>query len=340
MLPAAGNGGGVSDQPFNVYQGDGKTGGLYGVYLQDEWHILPHVVVNAGARFDVIDEYTHENQFSPRVNVVWTATRTTTVHAGYSRTFVPPPFELVGASNVAVFNNTSAAAAVTQDTTVEAERDNYYDGGVRQVLLPGWQAGIDAYDKDAQNLIDEGQFGAPIILSAFNYKHGEDHGIEFSTTDDRGPCSLYGNVAYSRAIGRDIDSAQFNFSADELAYISKHWIYLDHNQAWTGSGGAAYTAFAKTRFPFRLSADLVVGSGLREDSATVPNGEALPGYYTINLSSVETIRWSGGQRTEFRLDVFNLLDRRYEIRSGTGVGVGAPQFGLRRTILAGMAERF
>ncbi len=338
--PTAGAAAPISDQPLNVTQGTGKTGGLYGIYLQDEWHILPHVVVNDGARFDVVDEYTHENQLSPRVNVVWTPTRTTTVHAGYSRYFVPPPFELVGASSVSVFNNTSAAAEVTQDTTVKAERDNYYDGGVTQVLYPGWQAGIDAYYKDAQNLIDEGQFGAPIILSAFNYKHGEDHGIEFNSTYDQGPYSLYGNVAYSRAIGRDIDSAQFNFSASELAYISQHWIYLDHNQAWTGSGGAAYTAFATTRFPFRVSTDLVVGSGLREDSATVPNGQALPGYYTINLSGVETIHWGGRQRTEFRLDVLNLLDRRYEIRSGTGVGVGAPQFGLRRTILTGVTERF
>ena len=67
---------------------------------------------------------------------------------------------------------------------------------------------------------------------------------------------------------------------------------------------------------------------------------AWPAYYVINLSAVQTLRWGGRNRTQLRLDVLNLLDRRYEIRSGTGVGVGAPQFGLRRTILAGIAERF
>ena len=30
----------------------------------------------------------------------------------------------------------------------------------------------------------------------------------------------------------------------------------------------------------------------------------------------------------------------YEIRNGTGVGVGAPQFGIRRTILAGVMQKF
>ena len=43
---------------------------------------------------------------------------------------------------------------------------------------------------------------------------------------------------------------------------------------------------------------------------------------------------------ELRLDVINLLDEKYQIRNGTGVGVGAPQFGPRRTILAGLTQRF
>ena len=333
------NTGGTSDQPFDVDQGLGKTGGLYGIYLQDEWHVLPEVILNYGARFDVVDEYTHENQVSPRVNVVWTPTRTTTLHGGYSRYFVPPPFELVGQSSVTAFDGTSAAPEVTEDTVVKAERDNYYDGGIAQVILPGWQVGFDAYYKEAENLIDEGQFGAPIILTAFNYAHGEDHGYELNSTYDKGPWSLYANVAWSRAVGKDIDSAQFNFGAAELAYIAQHYIYLDHNQTWTGSGGIAYTAFQPTRHPARLSADLVVGSGLRADGS-VPNGEALPGYYTINISGVQTLHLPGLKRTQLRLDVINLLDRAYEIRNGTGVGVGAPQFGLRRTILLGVSQRF
>ena len=309
------------------------------MYAQDEWHVLPHVTLNYGARFDVVDEYTHENQFSPRVNVVWQPTGTTTVHAGYSRYFIPPPFELVGGKDIALFNGSSGAAAVTTDATVKAERDNYYDGGISQVILPGLQLGFDAYYKEAQNLIDEGQFGAPIILSAFNYAHGDVHGYETSLTYDHGPLSLYANVALSRAVGKDIVSSQFNFSAAELSYIAQHFIYLDHNQTWTGSGGAAYTAFHHTDYPARLSADLIVGSGLRADG-TIPNGQALPGYYTINLAAVQSFKAGALRGTQLRLDVINLLDRIYEIRSGTGVGVGAPQFGLRRTILVGVAERF
>ena len=339
VQPDGGVGTKAANAPFQIFDGEGRTGGLYGIYLQDEWHILPHVTLNYGTRFDVVDEYTHENQLSPRVNVVWQPWQTTTIHAGYSRYFIPPPFELVVGKDIALFNGTSAAAGVTQDSIVKAERDNYYDAGITQIVLPGLQVGFDAYYKEAENLIDEGQFGAPIILSAFNYAHGDVHGYEANATYDHGPLSLYANVALSLAVGKDIVSSQFNFSAADLAYISQHFIYLDHNQTWTGSGGAAYTAFYKTGHPARLSADLIVGSGLRADG-TIPNGEALPGYVTINLAAVQSFKSGRLRGTQLRLDVINLLDRVYEIRNGTGVGVGAPQFGLRRTVLVGVAQRF
>ena len=336
VLPAAG---GDTAAPFSIHQGQGRTGTIYGLYLQDEWRVLPRVTLNAGLRFDRVDEFTHEQQLSPRVNAVWRPTDTTTVHAGYSRYFVPPPFESVGGAAVAAFNGTSAAAELTQDGTVRAERDNYYDIGVDQVLARGLRVGVDAYYKDTRNLIDEGQFGAPIILAAFNYARGQVHGFEFSSSYDRGTLSLYGNAALARAIGKGIVSSQFNFSAADLAYISNRWIHLDHDQKWTGSAGAAYTVLQRTTSPARLSADLVVGSGLRADG-DVPNGRNLPAYYTINLSAVQTLDVGFGRGTQLRLDVINLLDHTYEIRDGTGVGVGAPQYGLRRTILGGLLQRF
>jgi outer membrane receptor protein involved in Fe transport len=334
----------TSDSPFNIHDGNGKTGTLFGVYVQDEYRITPKLTVNYGLRFDQVNEYTNESQVSPRINAVWKPFDGTTVHGGYSRYFTPPPFELVSGNSVNLFSGTSAAPAVTQDSTVKAERDNYFDVGVDQIVLPGLRVGVDAYYKAARNLIDEGQFGAPIILTAFNYRKGQVDGLEFSTSYDKGPLSVYANLAYSRAIGKDIDTAQFNFSASDLQYISGRWIHLDHDQRYTGSAGAAYTVFDGTNHPARLSADFIYGSGLRADYQTsfqdVPNGKALPGYYTFNLSAVQTIKTGYIGQTQLRLDVINVLDQKYEIRNGTGVGVGAPQFGLRRTILAGIAQKF
>ncbi len=58
-----------------------KNGYLYGVYLQDQWKLLDRLTVNFGGRFDVVNAYTNENQFSPRINLVYKATASTTLHA-------------------------------------------------------------------------------------------------------------------------------------------------------------------------------------------------------------------------------------------------------------------
>lgn len=325
----------VSDQPVNIVDSGGKTGWLYGLYLQDEWKIVPTVTVNVGARFDLIDAYTHEDQVSPRLNVVWQPTDTTTLKAGYARYLTPPPFELLAPTSIALFANTSAAPTVTQDSTVKAERADYFDIGGSQIVLPGLKVGADLYYKLAQNLIDEGQFGAPIILTPFNYAHGIVKGAELTVSYDVDNWSLYGNLAVSKAMGKNIISGQFNFQPDELAFIAGHYIHLDHDQTYTASAGIAYTFATKTR----VSVDMISGSGLRASGAT-PNGSSLPSYEQFNLSLVQKIDTGMWKGLEARLDVINVFDQKYEIRNGTGVGVGAPQFGPRRTILAGLTQRF
>jgi len=41
-----------------------------------------------------------------------------------------------------------------------------------------------------------------------------------------------------------------------------------------------------------------------------------------------------------RLDVINVLDETYLIRSNTGVGIAGPQYGPRRSIFAGLTKEF
>ena len=336
VLPADADGIPTSTSPINIADGYRKSGGRGGVYVQDAWALTPTVTLNAGLRFDAVSEITRESQLSPRLNIVWQATPSTTLHAGYSRYFVPPSFETVSAGSIARLLGTTAAPAVTTNSPARAERSHYFDVGISQIVLPGLTLGVDAYYKISRNLLDEGQFGAPIILSSFNYADGRQQGVEFSASYQRGPWSLYGNAAWSRALGRRIVSAQFNFGQDELDYISGHFIHLDHDQTWTGSAGAAYVWDRDGARPTRFSADVIVQSGLRATVGAVPNGVALPTYAVVNFSLTHQL----AAATQVRLDILNVGDARYQIRNGSGVGVGAPQYGLRRTILAGVSQRF
>ncbi len=340
VLPVDADGNQSSPGPTTFEQKGGRTGWLYGAYLQDEWRVVPTLTINYGARFDQIDAFTNENQLSPRINMVWQATPSTTLHAGYARYFAPPALEAVSQTNIAAFENTTAAPEVTQNDPVKAERSHYFDAGFTQKILPGLQIAVDAYYKRATNEGDVGQFGAPVILTAFSYAKARIYGGELSASYESGPWSIYANLGWSKSQATGISSAQFNFGADELAYINSHWIYVDHDQRWSGSAGVAYKLNRDTDHPTLMTVDVLSGSGLRASTATVPNGTALPGYGVVNLSVVQHVRLGVGKLTEFRVDLLNVADSIYQIRNGTGVSVGASQYGLRRTILAGVTQRF
>jgi outer membrane receptor protein involved in Fe transport len=332
LFPADAFGDQTSGAPFTIAQGDYRVGWLYGFYLQDEWKITPALTVNYGGRFDIVDQFTHQNQFSPRINLTLEATRSTTLHAGYAKYFTPPSFEAVSQRDVAATNDTTSQFAVTRDDPVRAERGDYFEAGITQEAGPGLQVGLDGYYKEAENQIDSGQFGAAVIETEFNYKKGNVYGLEMTATYDHKGLSAYGNIALSRAEGTGIDSQQFQFDPTELAYIKGHWIYFDHDQAVTASAGVAYT-WENTR----VYSDLLYGNGLRAGFA---NLQKLSPYYPLNLGVEQRIPLGKSESLKLRFDIVNILDQVYQLRSGTGVGVGAPQYGPRRAFYGGVSFDF
>jgi len=332
VFPADSSGSQTSDVPYTIGQGDYRVGWLYGFYLQDEWKVSAPLTINYGGRFDIVDEFTHENQLSPRINVTLQVTRGTVFHAGYARYFTPPSFEAVSQRDVATTAGTTSAFGTLRDDPVRAERSDYFDTGIARTVLPGLQVGLDGYYKRAQNQIDSGQFGTAVIETEFNYREGQVYGLELTTTYAHNGFSAYGNLALSKALGRDIDSQEFQFGTDELAYIKNHWIYLDHNQAVTASTGVSYT-WRNTR----VYADLLYGNGLREGFANLAKE---PPYYPVNAGFEQGIKLPHMGEFKVRFDVVNLFDESYQLRAGTGVGVGAPQYGARRGFYGGLSFDF
>ena len=336
--------------PETIVDNGTQSQNLESLYLQDEWKPLSDLTVNYGLRYDHLTAYTSGHQLGPRLNIVWKGWDGGTIHAGYSRYFSPPPFELVGNQSVTKFAGTTAAAPPgSLDSAPLPEKANYYDVGVQQKFNPDLTVGVDTYYKQSTDLIDEGQFGAPIILTPFNYRYGQQYGAEFTVNYATGPLSLYFNAATQRARGKDIITSQFDFDPNDLEYTTNHWISLDHEQQYTSSAGASYL-WNDTRF----SLDALMGSGLREDrydpqgvvlangvtTNNIPNGAHLPYYRQANLGISHTFKnWalsSSKNAPTVRIDVINVFDTAYEIRNGTGIGVGAPQWGPRRGFFGGI----
>ncbi len=231
-----------------------------------------------------------------------------------------------------MFQGTTNQLPTNVNAETLSERSNYFDVGVSQKIGDGLTVGLDGYYRQVHDLLDEGQFGSALIFSPFNYAQGRVRGVEFSSDYRNGNFSAYFNVSQSRAMGKDVVTGQYNFEQDELDYIATHWVHLDHDQRLAGNGGVSYT-WNGTRF----GGDFLYGSGLRADFA---NSAHLPEYWQFNLSADRTFDLPQLGKTNIRLSLINVTDKVYEIRDGSGIGVGAPQFGPRRGVFVGFTKEF
>ena len=194
---------------------------------------------------------TQREPIEPAISLTYKPFESTTFHAGFARTFSPPVQVLAAPSNTALYTGCPAAIGNPSCTTVEApsvpppygpfcRSGRTYDIGVVQKVLPGLEVGLDVYLKTARALIDDGQFGAALVLNGFNYEKAINSGVELKAVYTDGNFRAYANWAWANQRATNINTNQYLFGPDKLAYIRNNWIYTDHSQVWTGSGGVSY----------------------------------------------------------------------------------------------------
>jgi outer membrane receptor protein involved in Fe transport len=266
---------------------------------------------------------------------VWQADKKTTFHVGYARYFAPPSVQYVEPATLAKFEGTTNAAPSLSDTATPPERSHYFDMGASRQITPAWNVNVDGFAKLARNLGDLGQFGSAVIYTPYSYVKGHVYGAELGSTYKAGGFSAFGNFAWVLTGAEGINSAQYTFDPDELAYISDHFIKLDHESEFTASGGASYQWTHD-----RVYVDVLYGSGLRAGFA---NLNKLPQHVPVNVGYEHVFHVDGGneqRRVRFRADIINLFDQTYLIREGGGLGVFASQYGQRRSFFAGLTYEF
>ncbi len=322
-----------SSTPFAITANARNSGLKSGIYLQDQWQLNDRLTLNYGLRYDRFDvSFDHEDQVSPRANLVWQIDDATSAHIGYARYFQPPTLQYVPSSFVKAFEFTTDAPFNDKDDPQKVERDHYFDAGISRQITPAWQVTVDSYCKLAKNLLDDGQFGSAVILNNFNYASGTVYGAELSSTYKMGPFSAYGNFSYVQTWAKDISSVQNEFANNQLDYIANNYIQLDHQGQFTGSGGISYTLLKDTL----LHTDFLYGYGLRKGFA---NLEKNPSYVTLNagVEYVWHLHSAGIRELKLRFDCLNLFDQVVELRDGSGLGIVAPAYGPRRAFYAGLS---
>jgi len=305
---------------------------LYGIYLQDEWKVLDKLTVNYGARFDALKSNISAHQLSPRLGAIYELSSNTKFHLGYSKYFTPPPTELISNSKLAEFSGTTNAAENLINDKVKPERINYYDIGINHKLTKHINIGLDGYYKDIKDLLDKGQFGSSLIFTPFNYQKAKAYGLEFSSDFTKDNFSAYFNLAWSDSKAKNVVSGQYLLGNDEIDYIGSHYVTPDHSQTYTASAGTVYKWF-QTNY----SLDAIYGNGLRKGFA---NQNKMPAYTQVNLGVNRDFSLPIINKFNARFSVINLFDKIYQLHDGSGIGVGAPQFGARRGYYLTISKSF
>ncbi len=303
-------------------------------YVEDEWRPSASLTVNFGVRFDDVTGQGGGAAFSPRANAVWKGPDGLTAHAGYARYFVPAPIDNE-AGWPASLVGTSAVPPGPPGAAARPETDDYVDVGVQE-KRDHLTLGVDAYWRRAANLIDEVAVGDTLLQRPFNFAQGRARGVELEATYDAGPFSAWANVAFARAEGRAIVTGQSMFTPAELAASARAFVPVSGDQRATASFGLSYH-----RRALLLSADAIFGSGLpRTVNVSAPDGGRLPAYGEANFSAVYRLAGVRGRPIYLRADLINAFDARYALTDGTALEGGAPQWGLRRTIIVGLEQSF
>lgn len=317
------NGDQTSSNPRQINELNNKSSQVYSLYLQNEWKALDDLTVNYGGRFDAARAYENESQLSPRLNAVYDLSKKTKIHAGYSRYFTPAPVAKMSQTSLDAFANTTNKAEGQGSGRLRAERTTYYDIGISHKANENLTLGLDGYYKRIRNMLDEHQFGNALIYVPFNYQRGRVFGAEFTADYRKDNFASFLNIGVQKAYARNIISNQFIHEAEEIEHISRHNVRPDHLQTLTASAGSSYK-WMGTKF----SGDILYGSGL---STGDNNRNSMPSWMIFNAAVARDFTLPTIGKLNLRVAGVNLTDKVYRYSNGSGIGVNASQYGMRRT---------
>ena len=322
VFPVDANGDQSSDVPVHIVSKTEKTNIVSGIYLNDSVPLTDKLRANIGLRWDALTGFTRTNQFDPTINFTYAVASNTTLHAGFARYMEVPSFRGIPATATVDFAGTTAASP-PGIANPKTEDDYEWDAGVVYHPTPSITLANDNFFEMTRHYLDTGQFGVVPIFAPFNYSHGYIWGTEFSASYKAGNLSTYANLTIGRNMQEGVATGQFNFDADELAFINTHHIVLDHQPLVGFTTGATYDWQ-----PYSFGVDATYSSGLRGGFA---DEEALPTVLQINLNAERSFVLPGIGKVIDRIILYNILDRTNLIRPSEGIGIFQSAYGQRFT---------
>lgn len=312
-----------SNVPVNVVNNAQALNIVSGVYVDDLWQISSRLTTDLGIRRDGLSGFSNGSAIDPTMNISFAVTPDARMHAGFARYMQVPSFQGISPTAPAAFAGTTAEGPPGIPTPT-VETDSEWDGGIVYAPVSGLTTSADFYYELTRHYLDTGQFGVVPIFAPFNYDDGYIWGAEFAAAYRLSSLTAYANLTLGRNMQQGVATGQFNFDADELAWIDSHHIVLDHQPLVGFTAGAAWQWK-----PWLFSGDLTYSSGLRAGFADL---EQLPSTFQVNVGIQRSLTIPRVGVIVDRLTVLNVFDRTNLIRPAEGIGIFQSAYGPRFTV--------
>lgn len=270
-----------------------KTGGVGAFYVQDKIRIK-NFTTNIGLRYDQYSVVTSEHQVSPRINLAYTFSRTSTVlHFAYNRFFALPPNE----------NLLLSTQLQTNGIAPQPSRSNFYELGISQAVKNKALIRITTYYRRDKNAFELTELTNVREFLPTTFARGKSYGAELSIQIPEIPklgISAYLNYAAQRTF--QIGPISGGFSDDSLAPGERMLPAFDQIQ----NVKAGFTYQEKR-------SGLFAGMSFEYGSGTPKENLRLPSHFVANLSTgIDLIRGEK-HKISLQFNVENIGNRVYAI---------------------------
>lgn len=260
------------------YLDDNHRSLVQGYYLQDEYHLLPNLILNAGVRADIYDSF--GISANPRAALVWKPHGNTVLRLGYSEAFrAPNAYELYYKDGATAKGNPDLKPEKIR--SVELGWDQFIGNNIR-TTVSGYYTGID-------DLVSQVIDPADGMMVFSNKSRVESRGGELQV-EGKWENGVSGRLSYSYQDARNLDTGKPLENAPRtvakaaltvpLPMVKQHFATIE-----TCYGSA------------RLNA----------------TGESVAGAAIVNLTLLSRDLVKG---LDLSASVYNLLDTRYSLPAG------------------------
>jgi len=283
-----------------------QRGTAYAAYLQDDWTATPVVAFQIGVRYDQSTGFVSGDELQPRIGMNVRVGPDTVLHAYYGRLYAAPALEDTRLDAIVAGGG---AGGPLPAYDLKPEHDSYYELGLAQTFRGGLNGYLNAWQRNAWNVLDTTQIFPTPIFATFNNAVGFAHGFELRFNQGTPAFSWYLSATYSQAVAGGISGGTFLFAPAAVSDTSLN--PEDHDQ--TVAIKAAYTRRWGTggRMYATLGNDYGTGYPVQFQNGS---GRLLP-HLTFDAAFGRLPRPGS---LGFAIDALNLTDYRYILKVNNG----------------------